>query len=520
VGGILESRRPKWLSVLVLATFCGSAASGSAAPVQTESGWVQGSEVNGVSTYRGVPFAAPPVGALRWRAPQSPERWQGVRNADTFSPACLQNGTYPGDAPVEASSEDCLYLNVWIPARPKSRKLAVMVWIHGGGLQNGSASIPLYAGDQLAQRNVIVVTTNYRLGVFGFLAHPDLTRESANASSGNYGLLDQLAALRWVKRNIGAFGGDPDRITVFGQSSGAISISALITSPLSAGLFQRVIAQSGGLFEPLDLLPGFELAGAEKDGAAFAARAGAMTLAELRAKPAAELLKVPFNPHIIIDGHVLRASPRDAFRNGETGNVDVLLGFNRDEGTLFIANRTITAANLAAELERSFPPFLIRLAGPEHGATDALARASAATFNRDVRFGWDMWTWARLAATREHNRVFVYEFSRDARPGSIYEGLGATHGAEMPYVFGHLEPKSVAWTTEDRRLAFAMTSYWTNFAKRGDPNGRALPRWPQFTESNPRGILLGDPLRVGFPFDESQLKRIDEAYAAARGRSD
>jgi para-nitrobenzyl esterase len=212
----------------------------------------------------------------------------------------MQRGTYPEDAPAERSSEDCLYLNVWAPRAARGRKLPVMVWIYGGALRNGSASTPLYAGDRLARHDVIVVTTNYRLGVFGFLAHPELTRESAARASGNYGLQDQIAALGWVKRNIAAFGGDPARVTVFGQSSGAISISALVASPLTKDLFQRVIAQSGGLFEPMHILPELLLPGAEQAGLRFASRAGAADLASLRSKPAEDLLSVPFGANLIV----------------------------------------------------------------------------------------------------------------------------------------------------------------------------------------------------------------------------
>ena len=257
-----------WVSAAMLMAWQRSAtALGS--PVATESGLVEGTDSHGVRLFAGLPFAAPPVGDLRWRAPQPPASWSGVRAADHFSPICPQHGAYPEDSPPEPSSEDCLYLNLWVPQRaPDARAatLPVMVWIYGGGLMNGSASTPLYAGDQLARQGVIVVTVNYRLGALGYLALPELTAESDHHVSGNYGLLDQIAALAWVHRNIEAFGGDPARVTVFGQSSGSISISALTTSPLAAGLFQRAIGESGGLFEPLQLSAGFSRSGPESGG--------------------------------------------------------------------------------------------------------------------------------------------------------------------------------------------------------------------------------------------------------------
>jgi len=391
------------------------------------------------------------------------------------------------------------------------------VWIHGGALRNGSASTPLYAGDRLARHDVIVVTVNYRLGVLGFLAHPELTQTSATHSSGAFGLQDQIAALRWVKHNIEAFGGDPDRVTVFGQSSGAISISALIASTLTKGLFQRAIAQSGGLFEPIQLLPEFTLPGAEQAGLKFAADAGASNLAELRAKPAEELLKLPFRPNIIVDGHVLTRAPYEIFLDGRQNDVELLVGVNQDEGEYFIRGRTITEANFRSELERSFPAFLIDLAGvPREVANDAEARATVAIFNRDMRFGWNMWTWARLAA-RNDRSVFAYQFSRLPPPESPWTALGATHGAEMPYVFDQLDLHALPWTQTDRQLASMMAAYWTNFARTGDPNGAGMPMWPVFTESDPQGLLFGDEVQSGKPFDEQALTRIDAAYSIVSG---
>jgi para-nitrobenzyl esterase len=494
---------------------CGSLVQAAPPQVRTEQGVLEGIEAVGVTVFRGISFAAPPVGNLRWRAPQPAASWRGVRKAGTFSPVCMQRGTYPEDAPAERSSEDCLYLNVWAPRGARSRKLPVMVWIHGGSLRNGSASTPLYAGDRFARHDVIVVTANYRLGVFGFLAHPELTRESATRSSGNYGLQDQIAALSWVKRNIAAFGGDPARVTVFGQSSGAMSVSVLIASPVAKGLFQRAIAQSGGLFEPMQLLPELALPGAEQAGLQFASRAGAADLASLRTKPAENLLNLPFKPNLIVDGHVLVRPPYDVFLDGQQNDVAVLVGTNRDEGEFFIRGRAITKVNFRSELEHGFPAFLVDLAAPREVASDAEAHAAVAVFNRDMRFGWDMWTWARLAA-RKSRSVFAYEFARTPPLGSPHAALGATHGAEMPYVFDHLDLQALPWTEVDRRLASTMAKYWTNFAKTGDPNGPGLLAWPAFTESSAQGLLFGEEVRSGKPFDEQALARIDAAYATVR----
>ena len=486
-----------------------------AIPTKTESGMVDGVQIDGLFVYRGIPFAAPPVGALRWRSPQPAVIWLGTKKADRFSPVCMQTGSYPPDAPAEPASEDCLYLNIWTPVAGNTESLPVMVWIYGGGLENGSASTPLYAGDRLARKGVVVVTFNYRIGVFGFLAHPDLSRESAQHTSGNYGLLDQIGALQWVQRNIAAFGGDPRRVTVFGQSSGSISISALITSPLARGLFQRAIGQSGGLFEPLGLAPDFKLAGAEATGRQFVAQSGAATLTALRSKAAAEVLKTPFNPHAIIDGYVLKESPHDAYRQHQQNRVPLLIGSNADEGQFFIAGHTITVKNFAEEMNSSFPSFLVRLIGPKPGATDADARAAAAAFHRDLRFRWDMWAWGHLAADDQQNPVFYYEFNRAPpyRGDSKYAGMGATHGTEMVYVFDHLDQQSVPWTTKDRVLAATMSTYWTNFAKSGDPNGAGLPPWPRFGASGDKLMSLGEKIEPESIHNEDNLKRIDRVYA-------
>ena len=488
-----------------------------AEPVATERGMVDGVPEGGIRAFKGIPYAAAPVGELRWRPPQSAPAWAGVKAADAFSPICPQKGAYPPESPPEPMSEDCLTLNIWTPGAESTQKLPVMVWIYGGGLVNGSASTPLYAGDRLATRGVVVVTFNYRIGALGFLAHPELNKESKHGGSGNYGLLDQIAALNWVKRNIAAFGGDPDQVTIFGQSSGAMSVSALIASPLAKGLFRRAIGQSGGIFEPVELDPLFTPDGAAEAGKRFASRAGAATLADLRRLPVEKLVETPFHPQFNIDGYALTKPPYDAYAAGAQNNVDLLIGTNADEGQYFLEETTVTVANVNEVLARDFPSWLVWFVGTKSAVNDAEARAAVAAFEGDMRFRWDMWAWARHAAAGR-GRVFFYQFSRTPpfRQGDRYFGLGATHGMEMPYVFDHLDQQHVAWTAKDRELAATIPAYWTNFAKTGDPNGAGLPRWPEFRTARNQVMVLGDTTAPAPIPNEDRLNRIDRVYATAR----
>lgn len=488
---------------------CLAAIPARAAMIATDAGAIAGTREGGALVYKGIPFASPPVGALRWRAPQPPAQWSGVRLADRFSPICMQRGAYPVDAPVEPMSEDCLYLNVWVPAGVNpSDKLPVMVWIHGGGLRNGGASTPLYAGGELVRRGVIVVTANYRLGALGFLAHPELTRESPNQVSGNYGLLDQLAALQWVQRNIAAFGGDAANVTVFGQSSGAISISALATSPLASGLFRRAIAQSGGLFEPIEFAPEFALQGAEAVGLAFAARLAAPSLAALRALPAADVAAARFSPNAVIDGYLLREPPYQAYVGGRVNTIDLLVGFNAGEGHDFLQDRTVTVATLPTLLRQDFPPVIVAFVGPKSPATDPEALEAFVAFEGAMRFGWNMLAWAGLHAQQPRGKAFLYYFAHTP-PGE----RGARHGVEMTYVFGHPNP---TWTDTDHRIADLMANYWTNFAKTGNPNGDGLPDWPAFIPTREHALLIGDVPRAGALPNASDLAAIGRLYGAAR----
>jgi para-nitrobenzyl esterase len=493
--------------------------------VQVDSGKLVGEEAGGIVMFKGVPFAAPPTGQLRWKPPQPVAPWSGVRPANRFAPACMQEGvSMPGETPP-ATSEDCLYLNIWKPVR-KGPKKAVLVKIYGGGFTNGSGAMPLYWGDKLARHDIIVVTFNYRLGPFGFLAHPELTQESSAHSSGNYGLLDQIAALQWVQKNIATFGGDPRRVTIVGQSAGANSVSILMASPLAKGLFHGAIAESSGLFEPLNIAPPYILANAEKDGIAYASSLNVHSLAELRALPAEALLhgKADSINHPVIEPLVMPRSPYDVFAAGSQNDVPLLVGSNANEAGAMIPDLAkTTAASIRGDLARSFgflsPDLLDSALAAYPHETDAQAREARLGFERDIRFGWDMWAWARLQAKTGHNKVFYYYFTQTPPypKGSIYKGWGASHFAELWYVFDHLDQERWAWTQQDKYLAATMSGYWVNFVKYGDPNRTGLPYWPGFSDEDSRVQYLGDEISPDGVANVQSLRVFDEVYSKARG---
>jgi para-nitrobenzyl esterase len=500
---------------------CLVAAATGAKPARIESGAVEGAVKDGVTAYLGIPFAAPPVGELRWREPQPVAPWEGTRSATSFAPACLQNGvSMPGEKPP-VTSEDCLYLNVWTPAKAADERLPVIVWIHGGGYVNGSASMPLYWGDRLAERGIVVVTIAYRLGPLGFLAHPDLTAESARRSSGNYGLLDQIAALEWIRRNIAAFGGDPHRVTIAGQSSGAMSVSMLMASPRARGLFHRAIGQSGGLFEPLRIAPSYLLANAERDGKAYVSSVGADSITALRKLPAADLLggKAASVSHPVVEPDALPAAPYDAFSSRAHNDVPVLVGFNAEEARALVDVRSVKAESFAADIQRRFGSLPPPLMSAYPHQTDAQARQARLDLERDLRFGWDMWAWARLQLQSGRSPVYFYYFEQQPPfpPGSVHEGWGASHFAELWYMFDHLNQEPWRWSAADRELARLMANYWTNFAKSGDPNGDGLPRWPPFN-SDDKVLHLGDSIEVDRLPNRDSLRVFDVVYDSLRDK--
>lgn len=473
--------------------------------VEITSGLLAGTAEEDARVFKGIPFAAPPVGNLRWKPPQAVSSWPGVLDATSFAPECVQLPYPTGSiyaSPPRPQSEDCLYLNVWTAAGD-GEALPVMVWIHGGGLTRGSAADGVYDGASLARKGVVVVTIQYRLGPFGFLAHPELSAESEQGVSGNYGILDQIAALEWVRDNIAAFGGDPGRVTIFGESAGAHSVSVLQASPLSAGLFHSAIGQSGGSFGAMARLSEGARAG-EAQGRAFADAAGASSLEELRALSAQRILETTPSPSLVlVDGWVLLASVDEVFASGEHHRVPALVGFNRDEQTTLTYPSTVPLSCDALlewaegevgerldEFQRLYP-----CTEPDD------VRWAYMNARRDQHFGVDARRWVRRVS-EQGTPAFLYYFTR-VPPNPMSDLLGAFHGADIPYVF-QTPLRGLALEERDMALSETIQRYWVNFATTGDPNGEGLPVWTPFGEGEAYQEL-GDAVTGGSRLLSGQL---------------
>lgn len=495
--------------------------------VKVEGGKVEGVVEDGITLFRGIPFAAPPVGDLRWKAPQPVAPWDGIHKADKFAPACPQMQMNLGETQKLETSEDCLYLNIWTPAKRSDEKLSVMVWIYGGGFALGSTSNAVYSGEQLARMGVIVVSVAYRVGPLGFMAHPELTAESENHVSGNYGLLDQIAGLRWVKNNIKAFGGDPAKVTIFGESAGAISVSILAASPLAKDLFRGAISESGGSFAPAGESTGNRdhmqvLNVAEKDGLEFMNRMGVKSIAELRKIEPEKWLNDPasqmgyFWP--LIDGYVIADDQYKLYEAGKYNDVNVIIGTNSDEGSMFV--RPVPPEQYLEYIKKRFGPVAEKILKlyPIDSLTGTY-RPLADLF-RETMFAWPSWVWAKLQTQTGKSKVFVYyfdQFSAEPLWPDAPVPNGAAHASEIPYVFRHLEQNPAAKVTDEQKmLSEIMAKYWTNFAKKGDPNGEGLPEWPVFKDGEETVLYLKDhPHAIAVPNLE-QLKVIDEYFAWRR----
>lgn len=442
----------------------------------------------GLDEFKGIPYAAPPVGALRWKSPQPVAAWNGVRAADRFGPRCMQRPLY-GDMVFRSNgmSEDCLYLNVWTPAHREKGRLPVLVYFYGGSLLAGDGSEPRYDGASLARRGIVTVTVNFRLDVFGLLALPALAAESPQHATGNYSLMDMAAALHWVHDNIAAFGGDPAQVTIGGESAGSMAVSALMASPLAQGLMQRAIGESGAVLGNLTPMP---LAEAERKGTDYMRKVGAHSLAELRAMPADRLMKALGSSDsggfdMTIDGAVLPRSPEDIYAAGGQAHIPLLVGSNSQEGFYadLLDQQAPTPANYRAAVQKQFGAAHVDEALRLYpGNDEAEVKASGTALSGDQFIAFSTWRWMDWQYRTGDAPVYYYYFEQPRpakRDGSAGPGTGAVHSGEIEYALGNLDGNKVyAWTATDRRVSATMEGYWANFIKTGDPNGAGLPHWP------------------------------------------
>ena len=487
--------------------------------VKTEQGKVHGKTINDgkVKAFLGLPYAAPPIGDLRWKAPQPAPKWKGDRDATKFGAHCAQLHVFDDMVFQDAApSEDCLFLNIYAPADATDKsKLPVMFWIHGGGYSGGASSEPRHNGDFLPLKGVVLVTINYRLGVFGFLVTSDLAKE-ADGASGNYGLMDMIAALQWVKANIGGFGGDPNNVTIFGESAGSFAVSTLMASPMAKGLFHKGIGESGGAIGrgPLNMET---LADREVKDAKWVESTGAKSLADLRAMPTDAILDAVkkkqgtgFPPNI--DGKVLTESVDDTYAAGKQAHVPLIAGWNADEGS-FIAMGGMKADQWKDRADKMFKERAVEFLKLYPAEDDPQALRAAIDFGSDQFIAMGTWRWLEAHLKTGESSVYRYHFELAATPSKFHPGTFAFHSDDIEYVFGTLDTRP-GWNVrpEDRTLSDAMMTYWTNFARTGDPNGGSLPPWPKYTAEGYPLIHLNttitsgpDTLRARYEFLEQGM---------------
>ncbi len=513
----------KKLLIFTAAFFIATNSFANGPTAKVTGGTIAGTAENGVQIFKGIPYAAPPVGNLRWAPPADVVAWTGTRDATKFSNDCMQ-APYDKSSvyyrPPSPMSEDCLCLNVWSAAQEPNEKRPVMVWIHGGALTRGSGATPTYDGTNLAKKGVVLVTINYRLGPFGFFSHPGLTAESKHGASGNQGVLDQIAALKWVQQNIATFGGDPSRVTIFGESAGSWSVCSLMATPLSKGLFHRAIGESGGTFGPMAYLKEekFGQPSGESTGVKFAESLGAKDLAALRALPAEKIIdafgargNTPTRG--VVDGWVFPKEARLIFAGGEQHHVPVIVGSNADEMTTLLPRAMVptTLDGLKTYVARDFKGFETEFANLYPAATDAEAADAALAAARDRGFTWQMRTWAR-EMTKAGVPAYLYFFTR-IPPVGDHAYNRAFHAAEIAYAFGNLDV-SRGFNETDRALSEAMSSYWVNFATTGDPNGDGLTIWPAHDAQHDPYLELGDDITSNQHLLKDQLDLVQKTMDA------
>jgi para-nitrobenzyl esterase len=469
--------------------------SAQATVVKTENGLVSGFKSGNISIYKSIPFAAPPVGDLRWRAPQPVMNWTGVLKCEKFSASPMQRNPVPFMmwteefiTPPGNLSEDCLYLNIWSPSKSPKDKLPVFVWIYGGGFSSGSAACAVYDGEEMSKKGIIFVSINYRVGVLGFLVHPDLNSESENNVSGNYGLLDQIAALKWINRNIEAFGGDPQKVTIAGQSAGSMSVCALVASPLTRGLFRGAIAQSGGILA--DFM-NRSFADAEKAGLSFMEKMKASNISDLRKKSAGELIAGGGNFSPVSDGYVIPKDVFDAFRIGQFNDVAMIAGWVTGDGSLMGESKTTPEkfkeqaiekyGEKAEEYLKLFP-----------GNTNEQVAASLKELNLMAFAAMPAYLWAGFSK----NKAYLYQFSHVPADKPDFPNYGAFHTSEVPFALHTLHLWKRPWREADYSVEETMNEYWVNFVKKGDPNGPGLPEWISYKKDTGNIMEIGDQSKL------------------------
>ncbi len=466
-------------------------------PIRIESGLVAGlyNANTGVTAYKGIPFAAPPVGPLRWKAPQPAGKWKGIRNCLAFGPSPMQPKPVSffmiGPefvVPKQPLSEDCLYLNIWTAAKSAGEKRPVLVWIYGGGFFSGGAAASGYSGEALAKKGIVFVSFNYRLGIFGFFSHPGLSAENPHHSSGNYALLDQIAVLNWVKKNIQAFGGDPEKVTIAGQSAGSISVNCLLASPLAKGLFRGAIAESGSMVLENPVISMKNLAAAEKLGLALSAKLKANNIQDLRNLSADSLEKASGFYFPVADGYVMPASIAEIYKTSKQTHVPFLTGWNSDEGFLLGIKRKEEFTREGSE----FGPDSALFSTYFPSSTDAQSLASQIAFSVDKTIGIPQYIWALKQNENNNAKTFLYLFTRKPPAIGDKKKFGAYHSAEIGYALHNLDSIQRPWEPVDRQLEEIVSGYWVNFVKSGDPNGDQLPPWPAFSAKEAITMILSE----------------------------
>lgn len=469
--------------------------------VKTANGVVEGTgkQKSGVRMFKGVPYAQPPVGDLRWKPPQPAKNWSGVRDATKFGPRCMQQPVFNDMVfRSDGMSEDCLYLNVWTPANNNKANLPVLVYFYGGGFIAGDGSEFRYDGESMATKGIVVVTMSYRLGVFGFFAHQELTKESTNKASGNYGLLDQAAAIRWVGQNIAAFGGDPKKITIAGESAGSFSVSAQMASPLSKNLIRGAIGESGSVLS-FNLAPRIvPLEQAEQKGKEFADSLKADSLTKLRALTTEQIMEATKNPGkwqfpMTVDGYFFTESPAKTYAEGKQAKVPLLVGWNSEESNwrAILGNSEPTPENYAKVLKTRLGEKAEEILKLYPGTTHEQVIESATDLAGDQFISFSTWKWADIHSKTGGKPVFRYYYThprppmKDTKTGSTPPS-GAVHSAEIEYVMGNLTTNLVyAWTADDFKVSNVMQNFFANFIKTGNPNGKNLPVWKSLTTKEP-----------------------------------